>query len=946
MLLASFCPQGNVFAQNVASNMGHLNMKAFQIGVRHGLSQGLINWMAFDEDGYLWVTTNDGLNRYDGYSVKVFRHDPDDTFSLCDNRACQVLVDRKNRVWVSTPSGKLDLFDRKTESFIHLPGNTQPGVTNKDRLIGWLCEDTAGNIIIGTFSGYKIVSVIPGNTGRSALKMRNLEDIYPAVRSIGNPPIYALLKFTTDGTLLINRGMDTMYIFSPSVLAANGKPSMTLGNLTNNFTVGKISANVYIDSQHKAIKRFDATKKEFVTVYKIPGNIRAIAPAVDKQGRLWLQQLQGHIFRADLATGKADDIEIDQEDVEPVARAAVGELVEDKDGNLVFPTNGYGVIKIPGASERFVHTSGPTRLRRIAIAGDGKIYDEHIYDKYKSLMKRYRSAKDRWHVSMISDLLGYDKTGCFWAADLDEHPPVLVQLNPLDRSRKIKVGSCGYYPIIIDNQGDPWYSANGKDGPIYFCHFNQITGKEETFLFPVTVKAANEVFISDWYQQPDDIFWLSTGQGVFSFDPHLKKFKQFSNIDGNKKSLSIGKVLSVCPDPTDPDRYLWAGTAGGGLNKMDKTTGNCIHYTTTDGLPNNVVYGIQADAHKNLWLSTNNGLCLFYPRTGETRNFSIKDGLPHNEFNTYELAHDTAGKLYFGGINGWVGFDPENFYKSALPSKVVINRLAINNKDIVYKHRPMSSTGYTLPAPIEQCKELVLGPEATSFIIGYGIVDLNNQDEYRYKYKLDGFDKDWVDAGSRKEATFTNLAPGTYTFKVLCRNSEHVWSIAPTELTIILQPPWWATWWFRTLIFVAVVSGGYALYKYRVNELLKAERLRNTIALNLHDDIGSTLSSISLYAAVLKKKATGLTDESNALVDKMISNTSEIMENMNDIVWATKEDMGSFESVIDRMRNFAVEMTEVSGTELVFSNGKNTNQLTLQMQQRRGCKLNCVKVHK
>ena len=917
--------------------MGHLNMKASQIGVRHGLSQGLINFMAFDNDGYLWITTNDGLNRYDGASVRVFRHDPDDSLSVTDNRLRAVMVDRKNRVWVSTPSGKLDLFDRKNESFIHLPDTTKHGIISDIRLTGWLCEDTAGNIIIATFSGYKVVTVVSRGPGEPTLQVRGLTDVYPAVSCLGDPPLPAIMKFTVDGTLLFNR-LDTMYLFSPAVLAAKGKPAMTIGNITNIFTVGNISADVYIDSAHKVIKRFDAAKGQFVTVYKIPANIRAIGPSIDQEGRLWLQQLNGHIWRVDLATGKTDDIEMDLQDVEPVARTAVGELIADKNGNLVFPTSGYGVIKILGASEKFLHYPEPTMLRTMALAGDGRVFDERIYDKWRGLWKKYLTVNGGRDVATLSDQLGYDRNGCYWSRLDSPQVAGIVKMNPVKGKPELMVRRKNTYfgqPVIIDKQNDIWYPAHDKTGPIYFCHFSQRTGEEETFTFPVTVESVNGHFISDWYQQADGVFWLATRQGVFSFDPRSKAFKQYSHNDGEKKSLASGKVLSICADPRDPEHYLWAGTAGGGLNKLDKTTGNCIHYTTTEGLPNNVIYGIQADAHKNLWLSTNNGLCLFYPGTGDTRNFTIKDGLPHNEFNTMEIAHDTTGKLYFGGINGWVGFDPERFYTAVLPPKVTINRLELNNNEVVYKHSPVTNSEYLLPAPIEHCKELVLGPDVTVFTIGYSIADMNNQQEYRYKYKLEGFDKDWVDAGSRHEATFTNMAPGTYTFKVLGRNSEHVWSTSPAELKIIIQPPWWATWWFRIIVVAMIISAAYTLYRYRVKQLLKIERLRNTIALNLHDDIGSTLSSISLYAAVLKKKANGLTDESNALIDKMIANTSEIMENMNDIVWATKEDMGSFEPVIDRMRNFAVEMTEVGGTELVFNNGKNTDQLTLQMQQRK-----------
>ncbi|MBK8295689.1 MAG: hypothetical protein IPK91_00030 [Saprospiraceae bacterium] len=391
--------------------------------------------------------------------------------------------------------------------------------------------------------------------------------------------------------------------------------------------------------------------------------------------------------------------------------------------------------------------------------------------------------------------------------------------------------------------------------PRIYCQEQNINNIKFLY-FPINQIQGDRNFLCDWKFTKENQFWLATTHGLFHFNPKTETWKKFQAEKNNQSSLASNYVLSLCFDPAEPTRYLWVGTDGGGLHKFDIQSERFTRYSIKDGLPNNVIYGIQSDQHGNLWISTNYGLCHFNPRNLEIQNFTSKDGLPGNEFNRTQYFNSDEGKLIFGGVNGWTSIDPENYYKNKKPSRIVINRIKLLNKEIFYNTGDSSESieTYKLPLPIEHCKRLEFQYNHRMISFGFSVLDLTNPSGNRYKYKMDGFNKDWIDAGTTNEATYTNLSSGQYTFRVLGCNSSNVWSELPASIEIIIHPPWWASWWFRICILITVMGGIYLFYQYRLRQALKIQAIRNHIAADLHDEIGSTLSSISLASSLIQQK--------------------------------------------------------------------------------------------
>lgn len=282
-------------------------------------------------------------------------------------------------------------------------------------------------------------------------------------------------------------------------------------------------------------------------------------------------------------------------------------------------------------------------------------------------------------------------------------------------------------------------------------------------------------------------------------------------------------------------------------------------------------------------------------------------------------------------------FDPDVFYEKTNPSDIYINKFKLSNKEILY-HEAGSTplkNAYKLNAPIENCTQLEFKHDHGMITLGFTLMDLTNPEANRYKYILENLNQDWIDAGNNNEATFTNLPPGKYTFKVSGCNNDNVWSVTPASLEIIVLPPWWATWWFRISLLLVTGSGIYLFYRYRLHHLMKLQLLRNRIAADLHDEIGSTLSSISLASSAIQYKLKDSTPEVNSLLNRISSNTDEMMEAMSDIVWAVNTKNDRFDNVIHRMKAFSIETLEPLNIQIHFLISPQLNRLTLDMQQRK-----------
>jgi hypothetical protein len=422
---------------------------------------------------------------------------------------------------------------------------------------------------------------------------------------------------------------------------------------------------------------------------------------------------------------------------------------------------------------------------------------------------------------------------------------------------------------------------------------------------------------------------LGTTAGLLRFNLAEKEWTVYKNKPNDSSSLTSNLIFSLCLDPLQPKKYLWIGTGGSGLNRMDMLKGKSINYLIKDGLPNNVIYGILNDDDGNLWMSTNKGLSCFSLQKRTFRNFDYKDGLQSNEFNRGAYCRTKDGCLFFGGVNGFNYFYPREILNNMTVPQIVITGLKIRNQPV-----PVQTEGSPLTKAIYLSKNLTLPYEQNFVSFEFASMDFTDPEKNLYKYKLQGFEKDWINAGNAHTATYTNIDPGTYTFMVTGSNSDGTWNEKGTSIQLIILSPWYMTWWFSTLVALAVLLIAYAFYRYRLAQALKLQSIRNRIAGDLHDEVGSNLSNIFIFSNVAKQKVKA-NDETGRLLQKITDYTQQSMEAMDDIVWMINTRNDRFENIMVRMRTLAAEFCETSDCVLHLDFDENLNDIHLNMEDRK-----------
>ncbi len=410
--------------------------------------------------------------------------------------------------------------------------------------------------------------------------------------------------------------------------------------------------------------------------------------------------------------------------------------------------------------------------------------------------------------------------------------------------------------------------------------------------------------------------WAGGWGGNHTLFRYDKESNQFNRVSRNELQSSRTAVQ-------DAKGNLWIGTWGLGMSRFNPQTGELRQYLEQDGLPSNFVKGILIDDRENLWISTEKGLSRFIPSTQIFRNYSTSDGLQGNFFYTGSCLKGSDGRLYFGGVNGFNAFYPDSIKEEQYSPPVLLTDFRVFDKPRIFD-RTLSL--------MEQIT-LLNGEDMFSF--EYVSLDFSSPNRNLYAYQLEGYDNDWIQAGTRRYASYTHLDPGEYVFKVKGTNSDGVWSSNIALMHVEVLPAYWQTWWFRLSVVVFLMSILYALYRYRINKLLELERTRSAIATDLHDDIGTSLTNIALFSDLAQRDVAIGSSEVTHRLEKISHTSRSLLDSMNDIVWSIKPENDALEQTILRMEDYAVNLLEENSIDLHVQIPNQLKTLKLPMTLRR-----------
>lgn len=871
---------------------GHEDVKILKlerISNKDGLSQGMVNAILQDQHGFMWFGTKDGLNRYDGKQFTVFRHDVNDLQTIADNYIKSLYEDRKGRLWVGTASHGLDLFDPEREIFTHvLPPSVQDVQLNR-QLINMVIEDKAGNYYVAT--GKHLIYLKEQN--RSSNKISSF------TMTIIDTGFFELYKQKNGVIWVLNKTGDC-YTIPNSEKHPTQRQYIRLSHEQKNKSK-LLDPNVHIETMlEDTIKKqlwlgtrssfylYDLATQQVVSKINYPGDpVKNMAKSMVRVNqRLWFirehelmifEPVISQLYRTASSTESKNNL-----------LKSVSCVYADKTGNIWIGTTGHGVLKFYPRTEQF-HPVESTSLRGIQSITPHQLI---LYD---------------------------------FSPDLKWYDPITQQSGIFTKNKSVNNYALSG-PLRIENkQGLIWYCIDST----LFC-IDQSGHELQRISIPVNQASKVTLkFVQCIFPGLDESIWIGTTNGLYNYHPKTAKWKHFIHSPNDPNSLSFNTIFCICADPLDI-QYLWVGTSSGGFNHFNTQTGNCKRYSSKDGLSNDVVYGILSDGSGNLWLSTNYGLNKFHPSTGTFHYFLEEDGLQSNEFNRNAYHKSDDGTLYFGGIEGFNYFNPDEIVLNHKPPRIIISGFKIRNRVIHH-----TDSNGVLSKPIHLTDKIALPYEDNMLTFDFAVLDFTQPKKNRYAYQLNGFDKDWIQSGTVHTATYTNLAPGTYTLYAKGSNNDHVWSTRHATLLLTILPPWYMTWWFRSLVIILLLGFIYSFYRYRLAQIIKLQQIRNDLARDLHDEVGSNLSSIYIFSNIAQRKLNSPSGEEELLLQKIKEYASASMDSMSDIVWMLNTQNDRFEKILARMRNFVAELAEAKGYDLHIQFDESLNHLELKMEDRK-----------
>jgi signal transduction histidine kinase/ligand-binding sensor domain-containing protein/CheY-like chemotaxis protein len=796
-----------------------------------GLSQSVVNAIAQDPQGFLWLGTQDGLNRYDGYQFKIFKNRRDDPASLSGNLINALLVDGAGVLWVGSYGG-LDRYDPRTESFTRFQNDPQNPTSLSCNSVTSLAADPSGALWVGACQG---LNRFDPTTGQAQRYPANPDDPVGLYHDDITELFVAEDGMVWIGTTVGLERLDPANGRFTRFLPDPDEPGRLSGAPITGIAADAEGA-IWVGTS-QGLNRLEPGADRFTHYHHDPQDNASLSDDLvtavfrNRLGELWIATTQGGVNRYEPATDSFTRYRHADAHPASLANDNVVTIFEDDTGIMWFGTFGSGVDRYDRLKAKFLRVqpqpddprslsdpfvwsilvdsretlwvaTSTSGLNRADAGGDGFTHYRRDPADPHSL-----SSDQLWRVYE-------DRRGNIWVG-------TAVGLDLLDRENgrftHYTFNDLGVFTIYESRAGDFWISPIGGG----LIRFDRASGRAlETYLNdPADPNSISDNFITAVSEAAGGDLWLGTfAEGLNRFDPATGRADVFRRDPDDSSSLPNDTILAL---HHDTQGRLWIGT-GGGLTLRD-AAGRFKTYGESEGLPNETIYAILEDDQGDLWLSTGRGLSRFDPQRQTFTNFKLADGLQSMEFNQGAAFKGAGGEMYFGGINGFNVFHPAAVRANPYAPPVVITNFLLFNKEVpIGEDSPL-----TQAAPLAQTIRLDYRQDFLTF--EYAALHYSAPQENQYAYLLEGFDQDWNLVGARRFANYPGLPPGDYTFRVRGSNSDGVWNEQGAALRVVMAPPFWQTWWFITLAVGAVIGsvvGGFAL-RIRVieNQRRQLERL-------------------------------------------------------------------------------------------------------------------------
>ncbi len=860
---------------------------------RDGLVHNDVCCIYQDSQDYLWIGTAEGISRFDGATFTNYMLKDDSSATMPTAYVNTFFEDRERNLWIGLNLdggvSKFNLLDRSFVKYKIIPDRPSPS-----NYVNTILQDAKGTLWFGTNNGLftfenGFFRRFPVDTMKTTgATMVLYEDRYGTVWITTHRGLYR--HSTKLGTQLVPlSGLRTILF---NALYEDKEGNLWIGT----DDIGLIKLKNY-PPQGKSTFPL----KTYTTANGLPSNsVHDILQ--DDSGTLWIATWAG-LSKFLPGTQKF----ITYTTANGLPSNNVIDILQDREGNLWLATTN-GISKLTGEtfvnygkSEGlpgefllnvvcgvdddlwFVGTGGACRMTGGTFVPVEVLRGQHV------LSVAIDNAGIVW--------LGTTKGVVKWANSNVLTRYTIINGLPDNHIQSIFQGSRGV--LWFGHRRGVSRLKQGK-----FHHFYGDAGSplesgmtEDNAKYPLVIGITED---------EEGTVWFATYRhGVYKFPVAYDSDSNWVKVD---IPLSFRTRAILC----DRDNKLWIGTRLDGVFRYDPQTRALRQYTTADGLSSNFVRSIFQDRKGNFWFGTTRGVSRFDGTS--FRQYSTRDGLAGDA--VFACVEDEQGNLWFATSTGVSRYNPAYDQRNTIPPPTYLTRFRVFGKEV----------------PIEN--GIYLSASQHSVSLEYVGISFKDETQVRYQYRLKGLDPDWSEVTERRHVNYTNLSPGSYTFEVRARNVDGVWSVQPATFNFSIATPIWQRWWFLTLVVLTAGGAAFGIHRYRLNKLLEIERMRTGIATDLHDEIGTTLSSISLFSEMARHEIQSIAPKvANKLKDVSLT-AQQLVDTMRDIVWAINPANDTVEDVVLYMKQFAADMLEVKGIEFTFEAPEQMLTLRLPMDVR------------
>jgi len=810
--------------------------------IAQGLSQNTVTTMVQDQYGFMWIGTRNGLNRFDGVEITQYDRRFNDSISVSHGFVNHVFEDSEGVVWVGTREGGLNWYHRERDEFINVRLDPDPNNISSSS-VTFIYEDQHANFWLGTqdhglilfnrdsqtYTAFKHQPNDPFSISSDHIS-RIFEDaqgnLWIGTRYQGlnqfdwqNQRFYRYQHQPSNANSLSDNAIRDVLLSRNGNVWVGTQHGLNLlyqdsfnqtkfkqylhdiddtTSISHNVVVSLEEdnyGNIWVGTENGGLSIYDPRRDVFGRYYHNPkdptglGNNSFWAIYKDNSGIIWLGPLNSGLNLYD-----PNGTQFDHQKVKPYLQNTLSHnnvtcFLEDPKGNIWIGTDGGGLNYYNRVTKTYTHY-------------------------------RYDPQDDRSLASNAVLSLIYDKQGRLWVGTwegglnlFDSETKSFTRLlhDPDDPQ---SISSNNIFSMLLDSNDNFWVASSRGALELFdpdqrtFTHFKE-PGYPTTSIYKI-------------YEDRRQQLWLASEQGLSKFNRSGSGSGTFTHFNYKPESeigLTARVVINIYEDSKN---NFWIGTEGGGLNLFLRDEEKFVAYTKSDGLPNDVIYAILEDDEGYLWLTTNKGLCKFNPQNNEVRNYDYRDGLQADEFIRGSYLITRSGQFYIGGINGFNSFYPYEIKNLDQQSTTLLTDFKINNKSV-----KATDKDSPLHAHINEVDRIELKHDQSVISFDYVAPNYAKGAKNNYQYILEGYDNDWQDVGGLRRASYTQVPPGRYTFRVRSSNNDQLWSTTATSLDIIIKPPWWKTPW----AYLAYLLLAVGLLMWGRRAIIHRERLKSNLRL-------------------------------------------------------------------------------------------------------------------